>query len=321
MKKAFVTGATGQIGSYLIELLLEKGYEVHCPIRRGSTLTTERINNLLYPKELVKTYYGDLEEGFGNLIREIEPDEIYNLAAMSHVAVSFKVPVSTLEINTVGVIRLLEDIRRINPKIKVLQASSSEMFGTSLPPQNENTLMCPSSPYGASKLASYWLMRTYRDGYNMFCSNGIRFNSESKRRGKTFFPQKVVYGAVRIAQGKQDKLILGNLNFKRDWGHASDTAMADWMILQHDKPDDFVVATENQYTGEEFVNFVFNQLDLNWKDYISFDPRFMRPKEVPDLLGDATKIRNILGWKPIYDINMIIDEMIKDAWDNVIKNE
>jgi len=316
MKKALITGVTGQDGSYLAEILLEKGYEVYGVIRRASTINTSRIDHLLFPEEKIITVYGDLSDGLDDLIYDIQPDEIYNMASMSHVRVSFDIPRYTLDINATGPTRILESIRRLGLKnTKFYQASSSEMYGMSPPPQDENTPFQPCSPYGIAKLAAYWMTKTYRDGYGIFASNGILFNHESPRRGETFVTQKIVRGAVRIKLGKQDHLTLGNLDAKRDWGHSKDYMRAVHAILQHDRPDDFVVATGHHFSVKEFVAHVFYKLGLDWKEYVRFDPRFTRPKEVPDLLGRANKIREVLNWEPEYDFYQVVDVMVKSVSD------
>jgi len=313
MKKALIYGVTGQDGSYLAELLLDKGYEIHGIVRRSSSIHTKRIEHLLYPDEKVKLYYNDLSTSQHGIIQKIEPDEIYNLAAQSHVRVSFDVPEYTLDVNAIGPLRILEAIKDINPQIKMYMACSSEMFGLAKSPQNEDTCFMPCSPYGIAKLAAYWLVKTYRDGYGLFASNGILFNHESSRRGLQFVTQKIVRAAVRIKMKKQSSLVLGNLDAKRDWGHSKDYVRGIYSILQHTIPDDFVIATEEQYTVKEFVIKVFDYLKLDWEQYIKFDSRYTRPKEVPSLLGDASKIRDTLKWKPKIGLDKIIDEMIKIA--------
>jgi GDPmannose 4,6-dehydratase len=311
MKKALITGVTGQDGSYLAEILIDKGYEVYGVIRRASTINTSRIDHLLFPEEKLITIYGDLADGLDDLLYSIKPDEVYNMASMSHVRVSFDIPKYTLDINATGPTRILEAIRKLDLKhTRFYQASSSEMYGTSIPPQDENTAFNPCSPYGIAKLAAYWMTKTYRDGYNMFASNGILFNHESERRGETFVTMKIVRGAVRIKMGKQDNLVLGTLDAKRDWGHAKDYMKAIHAILQHDEPDDFVVATGQHHSVEEFVTKVFAKLDMDWKEYVKFDPKYTRPKEVPDLLGNPDKIKKTLNWEPQIGFDDLIDIML-----------
>jgi GDPmannose 4,6-dehydratase len=316
MKKALLTGITGQDGSYLSELLLSKGYEVHGVVRRASTINTKRINHIFDPESRKYIHYGDLAEGIDHLLYEIQPDEVYNIGAMSHVKVSFDVPIYTGEINAIGVIKILESIRRLNLKhTRFYQASSSEMFGITPPPQNENSCFQPVSPYGIAKLYGYWITKAYRTGYGMFASNGILFNHESERRGETFVTRKITKAACKIKLGLQDKLELGNLDAKRDWGHSQDYMRAIWMILQHDKPDDFVVSTGETHTVREFVEKVFSYLDMDWNKYVIINDALKRPIEVPALLGDSTKIRTVLGWKP----EISFDELIKRMIDNDMK--
>lgn len=314
-KVALITGITGQDGSYLSEHLLARGYEVHGVMRRASTITTERIDHIFNPDSRVSVHYGDVTDGpnMSNLIHEIKPDVIFNLAAQSHVWVSFKQPKYTQEVNAGGVITLLEIIRQaektIGKQIRFYQASSSEMFGTTLPPQSESSVFSPASPYGCAKLYGYWITRTYRDSYGLFCSNGILFNHESPRRGKTFVTKKISRGAARIKLGLQSKLELGNLDALRDWGHSKDYTRAMIMIMEHDKADDFVVSTGEYHTVREFVERVFNWHGLNWKDYVVIQEELKRPNEVPALLGVSDKIRNVLGWKPEYSFDDLINEM------------
>jgi GDPmannose 4,6-dehydratase len=308
--KALITGINGQDGSYLAELLLSKNYEVHGVIRRSSVISTERIDHIFPPESSKFIHYGDLEEGLDNLLFEIKPDEVYNLAAMSHVRVSFDVPVYTGMVNAIAVTRLLETVRRIG--CKFYQASSSEMFGDTPPPQNERSIFNPVSPYGCAKLYAYHITRAYRNGYNLFASNGILFNHESPRRGHNFVTKKIVNSAVKIKLGLLDKLFLGNLKAKRDWGHSKDYMKAIYMIMQHDKPDDFVVSTGEHRTVEEFLDLVFKKLGLSLEKHIEIDNRLTRPNEVPALLGDSTKIRETLGWKPEYSFDDLVAEMIEE---------
>jgi GDPmannose 4,6-dehydratase len=312
MTKALITGITGQDGSYLAELLLEKGYEVYGIVRRASVISTGRINHLLFPEEKIKLLYGDLGGDIESLIHDIKPDYIFNMASMSHVRVSFDSPIYTMDINAVGPTRILEAIRHsgLKNKTRFYQASSSEIFGVSPPPQREDTEFCPCSPYGIAKLAAYWMTRTYRDAYKMFSSNGILFNHESIRRGETFVTKKIVRGAVRIKLNKQADLVLGNLSAKRDWGHSRDFCKAIIAILQHDQPDDFVVATGQYFSIMDFVAKVFGRLDLDWKRFVKFDERYTRPKEVPELCGDPEKIKRVLGWEPEITLDQLIEEMV-----------
>lgn len=306
-KTALITGITGQDGSYLAELLLEKGYKVCGIVRRNSNINTARIDHIINDIELV---YGDLTENVDHVIKLINPDEIYNLASMSHVRISFDIPEYTLMTNAIGPLKILEYIR-CHKNIKLYHASSSEMFGTAVPPQNEWTPFKPCSPYGIAKLAAYWLIRTYREAYNIFASNGICFNHESPRRGENFVTKKIIRGAVRIKLEKQKTLILGNLGAMRDWGYAGDYVKAMYMILQYLTPDDFVIATGHSCSIFDFMTKVFSKLDLDYLQYVTFDNKYIRPKEVPDLCGDSRKIRNILKWEPTVNLDELINMMIE----------
>jgi GDPmannose 4,6-dehydratase len=306
MKKALITGITGQDGSYLAELLLSQGYEVHGIIRRASTFNTHRIDHLYHDPhgdgENVHLYlhYGDLANT-GNLtdiIYTVQPDEIYHLAAQSHVRVSFDLPEYTGDITGLGTMRLLEAVRKSGKPIRFYQASSSEMFGAALPPQNENTPFEPQSPYAAAKVYAYWVTRNYREGYQMFASNGILFNHESPRRGETFVTRKITRALANIVAGRQKKLYLGNLEAKRDWGYAPDYIAAMWKILLHDHPGDYVIATGESHSVREFLDESFGYINLDWHDYVAIDPRYYRPTEVNYLLGDPTKASSELGWEP-----------------------
>ena len=322
MKKALITGITGQDGSYLAELLLGKGYKVYGVQRRTSTVTTERINNLLNAGE-IETFYGDLADtnSIVSLLLKVKPDEVYNIGSMSHVRVSFDVPEYTAQVTGLAVIRILEALRSLEmTDTKYYQASSSEMYGISPPPQNEDTPFMPQSPYGCAKLYGYWMTKVYRTGYNIFACNGILFNHESPRRGETFVTQKIVRAAVRIKLGVQNKIELGNLSAMRDWGHAKDYVRAIYMIMQHNKPDDFVVSTGEYHTVQEFAEKVFDNLGLNINDHIETRDIYFRPNEVPALLGDSTKIRKTLGWKPEIDFETLVDVMIKSVWDEEVKD-
>ncbi len=321
MKKALVTGITGQDGSYLAELLLEKGYEVHGLVRRTSTITTERIH-YLHQKSLIETYYGDLADANSivSLLLKIRPDEVYNIGSMSHVRVSFDIPEYTAQVTGLAPTRILEALRSLEmTNTKYYQASSSEMYGMSPPPQNEETLMLPVSPYGCAKLYAYHMIRTYRLGYGMFACNGILFNHESPRRGETFVTKKIVRAAVRIKLGLQKKVSLGNLEAKRDWGHAKDYVRAIYMIMQHNESDDFVVATGEYRTVREFAEKTFGQLGLIFEDHLETSNIYRRPNEVPELLGNSTKIRKILGWEPKVNFEGLVSEMVESVWNEEIK--
>ena len=317
MKRALITGITGQDGSYLVELLLEKGYEVHGLIRRSSTFNTDRIDHIYQDPHVadikLHLHYGDLSVSgqMVDLIYNIQPDEIYHLGAQSHVRVSFDMPEYTGDVTGLGTVRLLEAIRKTGVKTKFYQASSSEMFGSAPAPQNEQTPFEPRSPYSAAKVYAYWLVKNYREGYNLFASNGILFNHESPRRGETFVTRKITRAATRIKLGLQDKLYLGNLEAKRDWGFAGDFVEAMWLILQQDKPDDYVIATGESHSVREFAEKVFQKLGLDHKEYISIDQRYFRPTEVDILLGDSTKAQKKLGWKPKVTFDQLIDMMVE----------
>jgi len=303
-KKAFITGITGQDGSYLAELLLGKGYEVHGLIRRASTFNTERIDHLYVdphnPRARLFLHYGDLSDGsrLSTLLSQVQPAEVYNLAAQSHVRVSFDEPEYTGDSTGLGTIRLLEAIRMIGLDCRFYQASSSEMFGATPPPQNEDTQFYPRSPYGAAKVYSYWVTRNYREGYGMFAANGILFNHESPRRGETFVTRKITRAVARIAAGQQDELYMGNLDAVRDWGYAAEYVDAMWRMLQADEPSDFVVATGTAHTVRDFLVLSFEHAGLDWQKYVKFDERYLRPTEVDALIGDASKARTVLGWEP-----------------------
>ncbi|MGB5219167.1 MAG: GDP-mannose 4,6-dehydratase [Smithella sp.] len=316
MKKAFLTGITGQDGSYLAELLLNKGYEVHGLIRRSSSFNTERIDHLYHdfhdPDARLFLHYGDLSVSaqLMDLLHSIKPDEIYNLGAQSHVRVSFDMPEYTGDVTALGTLRILEAIRNTGIKTKFYQASSSEMFGSAPPPQDENTVFQPRSPYAAAKVYSYYICQNYRDAYGIFSTNGILFNHESPRRGETFVTRKITRAATQIKLGLKDKLFLGNLEAKRDWGFAGDYVVAMWLMLQQEKPDDFVIATGETHSVREFAETVFKKLDLDYKKYVEIDKRYFRPTEVDALLGDATKARKLLGWQPKVSFEKLIDMMI-----------
>ncbi|MHC4552526.1 MAG: GDP-mannose 4,6-dehydratase [Planctomycetota bacterium] len=326
MKKALITGVTGQDGSYLTELLLDKGYEVYGVIRRSSTFGTERIDHLYQdphndPK--LKLIYGDLTDG-GNLsaiLNDVQPDEVYNLGAQSHVRVSFDQPVYTVNADALGTLRLLEALRLMKNPSRFYQASSSEMFGKVLEtPQTESTPFYPRSPYACAKVYSHWQTVNYREAYNMFACNGILFNHESPRRGETFVTRKITRAATRIKLGLQKKLYLGNLDAKRDWGFAGDYVEAMWLMLQQDKPDDYVVATGETYSVRRFLDEVFGHLDLDWQKYVEIDPRYYRPTEVDLLLGDAGKARKVLNWQPKVSFKQLA-QMMTDADMQLAQNE
>ncbi len=303
-KKALITGITGQDGSYLAEFLLGKGYEVHGVIRRSSTFNTHRLEHLYedFHKKDAKLFlhYGDLSDSsrLTTLLQTVAPDEVYNLAAQSHVRVSFDEPEHTGNTTGLGSIRLLEAIRLLGLECRFYQASSSEMFGATPPPQNEETAFYPRSPYGAAKLYSHWVTKNYREGYGMFATSGILFNHESPRRGETFVTRKITRAVARIAAGVQDTLYLGNLDAIRDWGYAPEYVQAMWMMLQADEPDDFVIATGTKYSVEDFLTFAFEHAGLDWKKYVKFDERYLRPTEVDALVGDRSKAERVLGWTP-----------------------
>lgn len=311
-KRAIITGVTGQDGSYLSELLLSKGYEVHGVERRASSMNTGRITHM-YKTGKFFTHYGDLTDSFSiaGLIEKIKPDEFYNLGAMSHVKISFDIPKYTLETNILGVLNVLEVIRKLSPKTKFYQASSSEMFGVpGVPaPYNEKTPMIPQSPYGVSKLASYHLTQQYRNGYGLFATTGILFNHESPRRGENFVTKKISHAVARIKNGLQKELVLGNLDAKRDWGWAPEFVEAIYLMMQQEKPGVYVVATGETHTIREFLEEAFTYVGLNWKDYVRIDDKYKRPNEVPLLLGDASKIKK-LGWKPKMKFKDIVKAMI-----------
>ena len=316
MKKAFITGITGQDGSYLAEFLLAKGYEVHGLVRRSSSFNTGRIDHLYKdfhdPQARFYLHYGDLAIS-GNLVdllSEVRPDELYHLGAQSHVRVSFDMPEYTGDVTGIGTLRLLEALRKTGTKARFYQASSSEMFGAAPPPQNEQTPFEPQSPYAAAKVYAYHMTKNYREAYNLFVCNGILFNHESPRRGETFVTRKITRAATRIKLGLQEKLYLGNLEAKRDWGFAGDYVEVMWLMLQQDKPDDYVIATGESHSVSEFAERVFEKLGLDYKQYVQIDPRYFRPTEVNYLLGDASKARKKLGWEPKVGFAQLIDMMI-----------
>jgi GDPmannose 4,6-dehydratase len=321
-KKAFITGIAGQDGSYLAEYLLSLGYEVHGMVRRQST-SENQSSRLKKIRNEVKTYYGDLldQTSIERLLTEIKPDEIYNIAAQSHVRVSFDIPQFTIQTNSVGVVNILEAYRRICPEAKFYQASSSEMFGLTVEDdkfQRETTVMNPVSPYGCSKVFAYNMVRHYRRAYGLHAVNGILFNHESPRRGSNFVTNKVVKAACSIKLGLQDKLELGNMDSYRDWGHSKDYVKAMHAIMNHDTPDDFVVSTMETHSVREMCEVVFTYLGMDYKDYVTQNPKFLRPEELPYLKGDSTKIRETLGWSPEYTFKEMMYEMC-DHWMDVLQ--
>jgi GDPmannose 4,6-dehydratase len=330
MKRALITGITGQDGSYLAELLLEKGYEVFGIIRRSSSFNTDRIEHLYRdPHEegvRLRLVYGDLNDAssLNKLVRTIRPDEIYNLGAQSHVRVSFDIPEYTGEVTGLGTVRLLEAVRESGLTPRFYQASSSELFGSSPAPQSETTPFHPRSPYAVAKLYSYWITVNYREAYGLFACNGILFNHESPRRNETFVSRKITRAAARIKLGMQDKLYLGNLDAKRDWGYAKDYVEAMWLMLQQDRPDDFVIATGECHTVRDFLDHAFGHVDLDWKRYVEIDPKYFRPAEVDELRGDMSKARRLLGWEPKVKfaelVRLMVDADLEDLRQHGPKN-
>jgi GDPmannose 4,6-dehydratase len=315
MKKALVTGITGQDGSYLAELLLAKGYEVYGVVRRSSSFNTERIEGI-YQDPHVSDYrlrlvYGDLDDGssMANLVQTVRPDEVYNLGAQSHVRVSFDIPEYTVSTVSLGTLRLLEAMRELGSGCRFYQASSSEMFGGAPPPQNEDTVFRPRSPYACAKLFAHHLCQNYREAYNLFICNGILFNHESPRRGIPFVTRKITRAAARIKHGLENKLFLGNLDAKRDWGFAGDYVEAMWLMLQQEQPDDYVIATGESHSVREVLDVAFGALGLDWKPHVQIDPRYFRPTEVDHLRGDASKARRKLGWEPKVKFQELITMM------------
>ena len=317
MKKALITGITGQDGSYLAELLLEKGYEVYGVIRRSSSFNTDRIDHIYQdPHETdvrLRLVYGDLNDAssLNTILRDIKPDEIYNLGAQSHVRISFDIPEYTGEVTALGTVRLLEAIREAGLKPKFYQASSSELYGKVVEtPQSEKTPFYPRSPYACAKAYAYHITVNYRESYGLFACNGILFNHESPRRGETFVTRKITRAATRIKLGLQDKLFLGNLEARRDWGYAKEYVEAMWLMLQQDEPDDYVIATGEQHSVREFVEEVFGFLNMDWREHVEIDPRYFRPAEVDLLQGDTTKARRELGWEPKVTFKELVRLMV-----------
>ena len=327
MKKALITGITGQDGSYLAEFLLKKGYEVHGIIRRSSTFSTSRIDHIYqdphHPNRSLHLHYGDLTdaENIRKLIYKIEPDEIYNLGAQSHVRVSFEIPEYTANITGLGVLRVLDAIRdyqdHTGKKVKMYQASSSEMFGSALPPQHEETKFSPRSPYGCAKVFAYHAVRNYRESYGMFAVNGILFNHESPRRGGTFVTKKITKGVADIVAGKAEKIYLGNLDARRDWGYAPEYCEAMWVMLQQDEPDDFVIGTGQSHSVKDFLIKAFEVAGItDWEKYVEIDPKYYRPAEVDSLIADTRKAKEKLGWEP----KVKFDELVKIMMEEDLKN-
>lgn len=323
MKKALITGVTGQDGSYLAEFLLSKGYEVHGILRRSSSFNTGRINHIFPKLHLV---YGDLTDGssVNKILRDTKPDEIYNVGAQSHVRVSFDIPEYTADADALGTLRILEAIRENGLNTKFYQASTSELFGKVMEtPQKETTPFYPRSPYGVAKLYAYWITVNYRESYGLYACNGILFNHESPRRGETFVTRKVTKAAARIKCGLQDRLLLGNLEAKRDWGYAKDFVEAMWLMMQQEKPEDFVIATGETHTIREMVEIAFDRVGLDWKKYVGIDPVYYRPAEVDLLLGDPTKAKKVLGWEPKTTfqelIHMMVDHDLKETQNGLVR--
>ncbi|NLU19986.1 MAG: GDP-mannose 4,6-dehydratase [Phycisphaerae bacterium] len=321
-RKALITGITGQDGSYLTEFLLAKGYEVHGIIRRSSSFNTQRIDHLYKdphdPDSRLFLHYGDLTDGAGlrEVLTRVVPDEVYNLAAQSHVRVSFDQPVYTAQVDAVGTVRLLEALRDTGVPARFYQASSSEMYGKVVEtPQTEKTPFHPRSPYGCAKVYSFWQTVNYRESYGMFACNGILFNHESPRRGETFVTRKITRAATRIREGLQKRLHLGNLDARRDWGFAGDYVEAMWLMLQQDTPDDYVIATGESHSVREFLELTFQRVGLDWREYVDCDPRYLRPAEVDLLQGDASKARQALGWKPRVDFHGLVEMMVDADWE------
>jgi GDPmannose 4,6-dehydratase len=327
MKTALITGITGQDGSYLAEFLLDKGYVVHGLIRRSSTFNTGRIDHLYKdlhdPSARVHLHYGDLSVSgqLTDMLHTIRPDEIYHLGAQSHVRVSFDMPEYTGDVTGLGTLRLLEAIRKTGIRTRFYQASSSEMFGAAPPPQSEDTPFQPQSPYAAAKVYAYYVVKNYRDAYKLFACNGILFNHESPRRGETFVTRKITRAATRIKLGLQRKLYLGNLDAKRDWGYAGDYVEAMWLMLQHDKPDDYVIALGETHSVREFLEKVFQKLALDYREYVEIDSKYFRPTDVNILLGDSTKARKVLGWRPKVGFDELVDMMVESDMELAKKEE
>lgn len=327
-KKALITGITGQDGSYLAELLLEKGYEVYGIVRRTSTFTTDRIDHIFQDphekKARLKLIYGDLSDAsvITKILADVKPDEVYNLAAQSHVRVSFDIPEYTGDVTAIGSLRILEAIRFLGLKTRYYQASSSEMFGmVQAIPQNEDTPFYPRSPYAVAKLYAHWITKNYRESYGIYACSGILFNHESPRRGETFVTRKITQAVAHIKAGLQDKLYLGNLDSKRDWGYAKEYVEAMWLMLQQDEPEDYVIATNETHTIKEFLEEAFSHVGLNWKDYVEFDPKYLRPAEVDLLIGDYSKAKKQLGWEPKTKFKELVKIMVDADVDDLAKKQ
>jgi GDPmannose 4,6-dehydratase len=316
MKRAFITGITGQDGSYLAELLLSKGYEVHGLKRRSSSFNTGRLDSIYADwheqNSRIFLHFGDMADSSSlwNVLYMVQPDEVYNLAAQSHVRVSFDIPEYTCDITANGALRLLEGIRRVGLKCRFYQASSSEMFGSAPPPQNEATVFHPRSPYACSKLFAHTITTNYRESYGMFACSGILFNHESPRRGETFVTRKIAHAAAQIKAGLQEKLFLGNLDARRDWGFAPEYVEAMWLMLQQDAPDDYVIGTGENYSVQDYLEQAFERVGLDWHDYVTIDPRYFRPAEVENLLADVTKARGRLGWQHRTGFRELVNIMV-----------
>jgi GDPmannose 4,6-dehydratase len=317
VKRALVTGITGQDGSYLAELLLEKGYEVHGIIRRSSSFNTGRIDHIYQDPHQVAArlhlHHGDLTDSSAltALLASVRPDEIYHLGAQSHVRVSFDIPEYTADVTGLGAVRMLEAVRQLRLETRIYQAASSEMFGRAAPPQDETTPIEPNNPYACAKAFAYHITRTYRESYGLFATNGILFNHESPRRGETFVTRKITRAATRIKFGLQKRLFLGNLDARRDWGYAPDYVQAMWLMLQQPLPDDFVVATGESHSVREFLDLAFGQLDLDWREFVEVDPRYARPVDAEHLRGEASKARHVLGWAPTVTFREVIRRMVE----------
>ncbi|HEX8493363.1 MAG TPA: GDP-mannose 4,6-dehydratase [Pyrinomonadaceae bacterium] len=320
MKRALITGITGQDGSYLAEILLGKGYEVFGLVRRSSTITRRRIDHLTHEGQDAQTHasrlhllYGDMNDSISlnRIVREVEPDEVYNLAGQSHVGVSFEMPEHTADIDAIGTLRLLEALREGMPRTRYYQASSSELYGNAeISPQDETTPFRPRSPYAVSKLFAYWMTNNYREAYKMYAVNGILYNHESPRRGENFVTRKITLGAARIKLGLQERLTLGNLDARRDWGYARDYMEAAWLMLQQPEPDDYVIATGESHTVREFLDEAFGYLDLDWQRFVETDARYLRPSEVNAVVGDARKARRMLNWQPSVSFRDLVRMMV-----------
>ncbi len=328
MKKALITGITGQDGSYLAELLLEKGYEVYGIIRRSSTFSTGRIHHIYkdphIPNKRLKLIYGDLTDSssVNKIIRVVKPDELYNLGAQSHVKISFDAPEYTADTVAIGALRLLESLKEFSPQTKFYQASSSEMFGkVSEFPQNEKTPFYPRSPYGVSKVFAHWISINYREAHNMFICSGILFNHESPRRGRTFVTRKISRAVAEIKLGMANRLYLGNLEAKRDWGYAKDYVKAMWLMMQHEEPDDYVIATGESHSVREFAQEAFTHIGLDWEKHVKIDPTYYRPTEVDMLVGNASKARTKLGWKPTIKFKELVHLMVDSDIEALKKNQ